>query len=299
VQISSTSQGWLGQLGIGTHNKAIHPTAKVATAPFASGDGGRSAEIIISEPQKMTLDQDTIKLMTNGILICLGLYLAFFKSYFTEKGKQLAVKEDVEEITEKVEKIKSEFINETEEIKAELEFLTQNKFSLANEERSSILDYFANYSHWLNTILSTRPASIFDTDKGLTERRIELIRDAKLSYDISESRAELFFNDPKFIELKSDLVQETLKLQQNGEVCLEKVRNVHTKIDDMVKVTPNEQHSEKISELLESKETIIDEFCVNQVELHKGVLPIRQQMVSYLRKKLFSIINENKFPGKQ
>jgi hypothetical protein len=41
------------------------------------------------------------------ILLC-GLYLALFKSYFTEKGKNLATLEDIEDITKKVEEVKSE-----------------------------------------------------------------------------------------------------------------------------------------------------------------------------------------------
>lgn len=54
-------------------------------------------------------DNQLLEYILNAILILIGLYQAFFKSYFTEKGKRLAVKEDIEEITEKIERIKSEF----------------------------------------------------------------------------------------------------------------------------------------------------------------------------------------------
>lgn len=44
------------------------------------------------------------------ILLC-GLYLALFKSYFTEKEKNLATLEDIKDITKKVEEVKSEIQN--------------------------------------------------------------------------------------------------------------------------------------------------------------------------------------------
>lgn len=40
-----------------------------------------------------------INLILESVIILLGLYLAFFKSYFSEKVKNLATKEDVSEIT--------------------------------------------------------------------------------------------------------------------------------------------------------------------------------------------------------
>ena len=39
------------------------------------------------------------------LILLLLLYLAFFKSYFQEKGKNLATKEDTEEITSLVESV--------------------------------------------------------------------------------------------------------------------------------------------------------------------------------------------------
>ena len=55
---------------------------------------------------------DIFTIVLNIIILILGLHLVFFKSYLHEKGKQLALKEDIEEITRKVEKIKTEFIKE-------------------------------------------------------------------------------------------------------------------------------------------------------------------------------------------
>ncbi|MCX6353052.1 MAG: hypothetical protein NTX03_14520, partial [Bacteroidetes bacterium] len=92
------------------------------------------------------------ELVLQIILICLGLYLAFFKSYFQEKGKNLATLEDIEKITSKVEAIKTEFIKETEKLKIDLQLLNQIKFSIKTEEIKSLIEYYETYSLWLNVI---------------------------------------------------------------------------------------------------------------------------------------------------
>ena len=51
---------------------------------------------------------DFVQIALQIILILIGLYLALVKSYFQEKGKNIATKEDIEEITQKVEKIKND-----------------------------------------------------------------------------------------------------------------------------------------------------------------------------------------------
>ncbi|MCY7362525.1 MAG: hypothetical protein LH629_10750 [Ignavibacteria bacterium] len=43
------------------------------------------------------------------IIVLLQLLIIFLKSYSSEKGKNLATKEDVAEITEKIESVKKEF----------------------------------------------------------------------------------------------------------------------------------------------------------------------------------------------
>lgn len=48
---------------------------------------------------------NVVTLIIQLLILFIGLYLAFLKSYFTEKGKQLAVKEDIEEITIQLKKL--------------------------------------------------------------------------------------------------------------------------------------------------------------------------------------------------
>ena len=76
-----------------------------------------------------------IILLISQILIALGvLYLAFFKSYFQEKGKNLATQEDIEGITKKVESIRSE-----------LQYSLEAGLSWRTEEHNCLVDYYSKY----------------------------------------------------------------------------------------------------------------------------------------------------------
>jgi hypothetical protein len=67
------------------------------------------------------------------LILLLGLYLTFFKSYFQEKAKNLATKEDIGEITQTVEKIKNQ-----------LSYSTQSKLSLNTE----VIHFWSYYFYY-------------------------------------------------------------------------------------------------------------------------------------------------------
>ncbi len=72
----------------------------------------------------------------NVSLLIVGLVVGFLvrqllPAYFTEKGKNLATKEDIEEITSKVERVKAQYSTDMERLKAdiqkELSFITKKR----------------------------------------------------------------------------------------------------------------------------------------------------------------------------
>ncbi|MCF8054648.1 MAG: hypothetical protein K9K75_05465 [Deltaproteobacteria bacterium] len=75
--------------------------------------------------------QILIMLLGTGSII---LFRKFLFSYTTEKGKNLATKEDVEEITNKVEEVKSSYVAEIERLKVELSILYRKHNILFDEK---------------------------------------------------------------------------------------------------------------------------------------------------------------------
>jgi len=102
------------------------------------------SELHISEAQPdryhtKGIDLENINLILNILLLAsVGLMGLLWKKtlskYLTEKGKNLATKEDIGEITNKVEEVKSNYLIELEKIKMDLSFLSKKHTILFDEK---------------------------------------------------------------------------------------------------------------------------------------------------------------------
>lgn len=79
----------------------------------------------------------TSSLIFNLLILIIGLYLVFLKDYVSQKGKNLATKKDISEITKRVEDVKSE-INE-------ISLKKQDRFL---EFKKSVLEYNYELVKW-------------------------------------------------------------------------------------------------------------------------------------------------------
>ena len=82
---------------------------------------------------------ETIKLLTEIVLIILGLILIFGKNFISEKGKNLATKKDIQEITKKIESVKLEFARKQSTDKYDLE-LNQKLYDSLNDFYNTLMD---------------------------------------------------------------------------------------------------------------------------------------------------------------
>ena len=124
---------------------------------------------------------EAVQLVMEAVILLLLFYLAFLKSYFQKKGKNLATKEDVEEITSLVESVKSQ-----------LQFSLQAKLSLRAEEHQALVDYFSKYSAWLSAITNCSIAGINkDNASRLGEIRSQLDVHHR-DFDLAAGKMELF-----------------------------------------------------------------------------------------------------------
>ena len=81
---------------------------------------------------------DLILVVLNALVIigigCVFLFRKYLFSYSVEKGRNLATKEDIEEITRKVEEVKSEYVVEIEKLKVDLSVLSRKHSMLLDEK---------------------------------------------------------------------------------------------------------------------------------------------------------------------
>ena len=90
-----------------------------------------------------------VNLLMLATLVIIGLFLKnYLPSYLTEKGKNLATKEDIDEITNKIERVKTLYVSEIEKLKAEL----QNESQVLGRRR----DVYDNIAKSLSVFISGR-----------------------------------------------------------------------------------------------------------------------------------------------
>jgi hypothetical protein len=133
-------------------------------------------------------------------------------AYFTEKGKNLATKEDIGEITNAVESVKQEFTEKTEQLRSTLQFSNQILISIKTEERNAIIACYEKYHKWLNTITSIAISSPSNEGLQKTEKALAELEIIYIDVQAAEDKMNLFITDSKYISLFSELKIKTLKL---------------------------------------------------------------------------------------
>lgn len=153
------------------------------------------------------------------IIIILGLYLALFKSYFQEKGKNIATKEDIEEITLKVETIRNE-----------MHFLTESKLSIRTEERNALVDYYTRYRYWLQTILNASLVDVDEDNNDAFDKIQSSIYKAKFEFEMAQAKLDIFVEDQDLFDSEEKIVLGALALQHLVENVISELILIHFKI---------------------------------------------------------------------
>ncbi|MHA8058947.1 hypothetical protein [Aquirufa nivalisilvae] len=216
------------------------------------------------------------------ILVFIGLYLALFKSYFQEKGKNIATKEDIQEITELVETVKNQ-----------IHFSTQSKLSLKTEERNALVNHYEKYNYWLNTILDTYLGGINKENIGKLKDFEQRLNDAKFNFELADGRKEIFVDNKEIDELLKELKIKTLELQHIVEKKFGELEYWFFEVESMRKSTPlvNEQAA-KYKELLEKKSNILKEMNAEKLERFIEIAPKDKKFQILVFNHLQKIIKE-------
>lgn len=131
----------------------------------------------------------------------------FLTNYMDEKGKNQAIKEDIQKITTIVEEVKSNFLSDTEILKSKLSILSNTQISLLSEERNAIIEFNKCYFEWYHLItcphISENCTNIEELDKYLEnmDEKHSNVRRYSAVFDL--------YVDNNLCEKKTLLVSET------------------------------------------------------------------------------------------
>lgn len=193
----------------------------------------------------------------NVILLILNpLGLSIWNSYLAERGKGLATKKDIEEITTKVKKVESLFSISTS---SEIDYNTL--------KRKAILDYFNSLNTWVSLIASNTYK--FEKEKiHENDMHFDKIRDAYIEFLIKEEGLHLFIPSHPFSVYSNNCTQKVIKLSSNYDSYITKIKKAYKESnDDELKAKQNI----KIAQELYSKEllNIYSEYLEEKKELIK------------------------------
>ncbi len=151
------------------------------------------------------------------VIISLSAFYIFknyWPKYFESKATNQATKEDIGEITKIVENIKSDLSQQNELLKAQLSMTNQHKLQIKSAEREAIIDFNKQKSVWIYSLLR------FSFYKYNLENFKEIgltvleYQKRQYEYDLAAAHLALFIYDNEFMELKSQLIIEVIKLDK-------------------------------------------------------------------------------------
>ena len=232
---------------------------------------------------------ELIQIIIEIILVIIGLYLAFFKSYFQEKGKNLATSEDIEEITKKVESIKTDFIRETEKLKLDLQYSNQVRFSIKTEEIKCLFDYYEKYYLWLNILLEFYFGNFNEDNPELLKNSQNVINDANFKLLLAEAKAELLIDNPAFFKHSKEMKILTLKFQHFVNNSIQEFNKIIFEIKAMRLTTPVGEQLKPYKELSEKMVEFNLKFNEEKILHYKEILPMNKEFRKMTNEFLISI----------
>ncbi len=151
---------------------------------------------------------------TAALLFIAGLWLKnYLPNYFNEKGKLLAQKEDIEEITRKIESVKIDFAKESESLKIELQRLLSLEVAHRTEERIVIINFYDKYNQWLYSLLEINYGAYHRINaKQLLDKRIYNEK-FYAETSVAQAKIRLLVKDGEIIEISSKLLLALLEFK--------------------------------------------------------------------------------------
>lgn len=215
------------------------------------------------------MTKENLQILLEASAVLLGLYLAFFKSYFQEKGKNLAMKEDIEEMTRKIENVKSD-----------IGILTHKKINIATEKYKALIDFNNNYSAWLKYILYVNITdNNFSSENFISKVEVRL-KELFYNVSISEAQLEVFFvDDYELNNHKNDLISKTIELSNHLQKFLFTyyIEIEHINITKQLK--DDNYKTQQIQKYYEQQKAVFDEYIKKQLEIYKIISPLNHAFI--------------------
>lgn len=225
-----------------------------------------------------------VGLISDLILIGLLLYLSLFKSYFTEKGKNIATSEDIEDLTHKVENVKQQFIEKNANLKAKLDLLTNLKFSHRNDERLSLIEFHKIFKKWYLFLIRSSPLDFDDYENKNIILNEALMKEYYDETDTAREALKLYTNDDELFNLITNFrlaVMDGLIPNLNDFLINVKYNNIdmkQLKSDSLKPDMTSDEYNAKFDSLIEARKSYFEKY---REGVKKGFMKVREDEKKY------------------
>jgi hypothetical protein len=205
-------------------------------------------------------------------ILAVALYFAIFKTYANEKVKNLATKEDIEEITKRVESVKSE-----------VQILTHRKTTFEDEKKETLLKFYSTFHLWLDSIVFSSPDN---TDTKNYDYK-SLTQISKFYTECSMAQANVmiyYYDDLDLIILIGVIVKNTLDMEFTLKNTAQEIEMYNIGI----KNASNEPYASKDNEMkiLANKYDKLKEYHIKVSEKHAQVSNLMTNLVKEINKRI-------------
>lgn len=223
----------------------------------------------------MMTDQILVVVANGVISLVLFLLLKYLPSYFNEKGKNLATKEDVGAITKIVELVRLGNNAQLEVIKAELGLVSKTQVAIYDDERKAIVEFLGTLTEFYESNIDIPNES--DTPEGLAYFT-EKIRALEQHYSkllIAKSKLELFCHNKEILDASEPVLIAIADIQGKTQVQRFRVlgsQKVSARLGNIS--SPTEENTRQFKCEIDKQTELHKEFQAMRLAFHKEYYPM-------------------------
>ena len=179
-------------------------------------------------------------------------------TYFKEKGKNLATKEDIGEITKEIKSDESQFINETEQLKNKLAILANAQTDITSMERQAIIEVNKSLFMWIDSVLNIPNVNNSIQINNYINAQNQLYKNVQQD----EIVLRLFVKSDNIHNILHKIILAFLKIQAEKQLKCHEIIKINNELQRKIeeRKTALENISEKVLEEYTTIAPMINEF---------------------------------------
>ncbi len=144
--------------------------------------------------------------------IITGLFIAGLTNYVNQRGKNLANKTDLKDITDIVEDAKQKYQQENDRLKAELNILTDRKTQVFAEEKEALILFNTSINEWMWNKCNIPIFDFNASNQNQLEDALIALKNQYYQVQVHFSKVQLLVDNEELINIGNQFITENLKL---------------------------------------------------------------------------------------